>query len=465
MIKKNTNKKFEDKGTNRIKSEKVSLSITDECKPILIMQKNLDLAFKHHKAGNLSTAEGIYQQILQTDPNQPIALHMMGLIARKLGNNNLALGLISKTLAINPDNAEAYSDLGNALQALGKLNEAIESYKKALTIKPNLVEAHYNLGTAHQALNNLDEAITSYGEALNIRPDLVEAHYNLGNAHRDLGKFEEAVESYSCVLKTNPENAKASIALSYLLYKFSTKNSDKAQELALKFVKAFPNNKILMRGVSGITKTVNYSTKIEKLYTTCVFDNFAKTFDKTLEKLNYDLPQQLARAAGVDDGEPSLDILDAGCGTGLCGIHLRARARHLVGVDLSVNMLTVAREKRLYDDLVEADLVSFMEDKPASFDLVISADVLVYIGEITPLAQAVYLTLRPGGVCVVSVESLDEDVESPFLLAPSGRYQHSAGYIRETFTSVGFIVNPLQKTSARLESGNPVPTWIVTAYK
>jgi predicted TPR repeat methyltransferase len=245
----------------------------------------------------------------------------------------------------------------------------------------------------------------------------------------------------------------------------SIKDLDRAQELALNFTASFPNNNILRRGVSGINKTVIYSTEAERLYTSSLFDNFAKSFDITLGKLNYDMPEKLVRAACAVDGGADLDILDAGCGTGLCGAHLRARARHLVGVDLSANMLAKAREKNLYDDLVETDLVYFMENNLTSFDLVVSADVLNYIGDITPLARAAYLALRSRGVCVVSIESLNDHVGTPFLLAPSGRYQHTSLCVRETFTAAGFTVDPLQETSVRLEHGIPVPAWIVLARK
>jgi len=88
-------------------------------------------------------------------------------------------------------------------------------------------------------------------------------------------------------------------------------------------------------------------------------------------------------------------------------------------------MLAEARQKGLYVDVVETDPVSFMGNKPSNFDLVVSTDVLIYIGNITPLAQAAYLTLRPGGICAVSIESLNDDAEPSFLLAPRGRYQHT----------------------------------------
>ena len=102
----------------------------------LTLQQTLDLAVQHHSAGDLSKAEGIYQQILQADPNQPVALHLLGVIAHQGGDNDKAVDQITKALAIKPDYAEAHYNLGLAFKKLGKLEEAIASYRKALASSP-----------------------------------------------------------------------------------------------------------------------------------------------------------------------------------------------------------------------------------------------------------------------------------------------------------------------------------------
>jgi len=109
------------------------------------IEQALDLARQHHGAGRLPEAEGIYQQILSADPNQPIALHLLGVIAHQVGKNDIAVDLIGKSLAIMPDYAEAHNNLGHALQDLAKLDEAITHYHKALAIKPNFYEADRNI--------------------------------------------------------------------------------------------------------------------------------------------------------------------------------------------------------------------------------------------------------------------------------------------------------------------------------
>ena len=100
------------------------------------IQQALDVALRHHTAGRLPQAETIYQQILQADPNQPVALHLLGVIAHQRGKNDTAVDLITRALAITPDFAEARSNLGLALQKLGKLDEAVASYHKGMAIRP-----------------------------------------------------------------------------------------------------------------------------------------------------------------------------------------------------------------------------------------------------------------------------------------------------------------------------------------
>ena len=143
-------------------------------------------------AGRLPESESIYQQILQADPNQPDALHLLGVIAHQLGNNDIAVDFITKALAIKPEYAEAHNNLGNALQNLGRLDEAVASYYSALAIRPDFAKAQNNLGNARQGLGQVDEAVANYHKALAIKPEYAEAHNNLGFALTILGRYAEA---------------------------------------------------------------------------------------------------------------------------------------------------------------------------------------------------------------------------------------------------------------------------------
>ena len=114
----------------------------------ITIQQALELATQHHNAGRLTEAENIYQQILQNEPNQPTAIHMLGVIAYQVGKHDTAETLITKAISIEPNLAEAHCNLGLVLQELGKATDAINSYQKALSIRPNYPEVHYNMGNA-----------------------------------------------------------------------------------------------------------------------------------------------------------------------------------------------------------------------------------------------------------------------------------------------------------------------------
>jgi len=175
----------------------------------LTTQQAINLAVKHQTAGDLPKAEGIYRQILQTEPNHPDALHLLGMIAHQVGKYDVAVELINKSLAIRPDSAEVHNNLGNALKNLGRLDEAVASYRKAMAIKPDFALMHINLGIALKEQGKMDEAVASYRKALAIKPDFAEAHYYLGNALKNLGKLDEAVASYLKVLAIKPNYAEA----------------------------------------------------------------------------------------------------------------------------------------------------------------------------------------------------------------------------------------------------------------
>ena len=117
-----------------------------------------------------------------------------------------------------------------------------------------------------------------------------------------------------------------------------------------------------------------------------------------------------------------LDVLDAGCGTGLCGPLLAPYARRLVGVDLSERMLAQARAREVYDELVKGELTDYLRASAGMFDAIVSADTLVYFGPLEEVVEAAERALRPGGHVVFTVE---EQPESGYSLSVNGRYRHA----------------------------------------
>ena len=203
----------------------------------LTIPQALALALQHHTQGRLPEAEGLYQQILQNDPEQPIALQMLGVIAHQVGKNDIAVNFITGALAINPDDAEAHNNLGTALENLGKLDKAVTSYRQALVLKPDFAKAHYNLGNALGELGQPEDAVASYQKAIDIKPDYTEAHCNLGNTLGELGKLDEAVECFSKALAIIPDLAVAHNNLGNVL-----KNLNKPEDAVASYQKALAIN-------------------------------------------------------------------------------------------------------------------------------------------------------------------------------------------------------------------------------
>ena len=203
----------------------------------------LSIATQHHQAGRLPAAEQVCRQILAAVPDQPDALHLLGVIAFQVGRHDLAVQYIGRAvrlqggealfhnnlgeayralrkipeavacyrraLELAPDAPELYNNLGIALKDEGKLDEAVACYRRALALKPDFAEAHNNLGNACKGQGNLDEAVACYRRALEARPGYAEAHNNLGNAWKSQGKLDEAAACYRRALELKPGYAEA----------------------------------------------------------------------------------------------------------------------------------------------------------------------------------------------------------------------------------------------------------------
>ena len=152
-------------------------------------------------------------------------------------------------------------------------------------------------------------------------------------------------------------------------------------------------------------------------------------------------------------------MLDAGCGTGLCGPLLSPYARRLVGVDLSEGMLTRAKEKVTYDTLEQCELTQYLGDNRGRFDLIVSADTLVYFGDLDPVVSAAAGALRSTGLLIFTLEhavGAAEDVD--YRLEFHGRYAHARAYIERVLAKSGLRAHILE-ADLRMESAWPSPAW------
>ena len=202
-------------------------------------------------------------------------------------------------------------------------------------------------------------------------------------------------------------------------------------------------------------------------YVEAVFDSFANSFDAKLASLTYRAPELVGVAVAAHCGPPlkNLDVLDAGCGTGLCGSYLSPFARRLTGVDLSTQMLAKARARGMFDELEKAELTEFLRARTAAFDLVVSADTLCYFGALESVSSAACGVLRRDGLFAFTVEALADDSSSDYKLHPHGRYSHRHDYVARVLRETGFERTEIEPVDLRNENGKPVAGWLVTARR
>ncbi len=211
------------------------------------IQRTVELAMQHHSAGDLQKAEGFYQQVLKSNPNHPVALHYLGVIAHQVGKNDTAVGLIGKALTIKPDYSEAHSNLGLILKEQGKLDAAATSYRTALSINPNYAEALHNLGIVLQEQNKLNDAIACYYKALSINSNNVDSHFNLGNALKAQGRLGDAIASYQKALSIKPDYVEA-----YCNVGIALQNQDKLDDAVVSYRKALAINPNYVEALSNL---------------------------------------------------------------------------------------------------------------------------------------------------------------------------------------------------------------------
>ena len=150
-------------------------------------------------------AESLYRQVLQAEPNQPDALHLLGLIAQQAGQSASAIDLIRKAIKINQHNPDYYHNLGVVYESLKKYDAAIQCNMRAIQLRPDFFASRFSLANDYRLAGRLEEAVGEYRNALMLRPDAAEVYSNLGAAQEALGRSQEAVDNLRKALEIQPD--------------------------------------------------------------------------------------------------------------------------------------------------------------------------------------------------------------------------------------------------------------------
>jgi predicted TPR repeat methyltransferase len=426
----------------------------------------LNQAMQAHQKGDLDTAERLYKKVLGLEVAQPDAMHYLGVLCHQRGRSDEAVELIRAALEVTPDHPDAHNNLGNVFKESGRLAEAETSYRRALACSPDHHNARANLAVVLEAQNRVGDAFATYRELLERAPQHAHAHWMLGRALCDQAEcvedMERAVQCFRRAFELDGRNLAVLQHLAMTLY--ALRRKDEAREVYRDWLSRDPDNPV-PRHMLAACGGAPAPTRAGDEYVRNTFDRFASSFDQQLlEYLDYRAPQVLADALKhvLPKATGALDVLDAGCGTGLCGPLLRRHAQCLVGVDLSGGMLEKARQRGDYDELAEAELTAYLQQHAGAYDVVASADTLVYFGDLVPVLAAAFAALRPGGWFGFSLEAHEGDgIE----LSASGRYRHARAYVEQALHETGYVDVQIAADSLRKEAGQPVASWVVLARR
>lgn len=421
----------------------------------------LQAAIKAHQAGELAAARTGYEAVLGLRPADPDALHFFGVLLHNQGDSAAGAASIRRSLEVAPNNPHAWLNLGNILLEQEESPAARAAYERCAALAPDLADAWYNLGICLRKMDDAPAAVRALDRAITLRCAHAASHYQRGIAQRDAGSLEAAESDFRGALALNPDYTEVYESLGMLLYR-----QDRVADAATVY-QAWAHRDPSSSTAAHLAAATSGERTPERgsdAYVTETFDRFAATFDQNLANLGYRAPALVSAALAELMGAQVLDcVLDAGCGTGLCGALLRPLARRLVGVDLSGGMIEGARAKGHYDDLRVGELVAFMRGQPAAFDAVVSADTFVYFGALEQAFAAAAHSLKRPGRLILTLEEITAAAAATYRLEPHGRYSHRLDYVRDTLEKAGFRQIRSDEQVLRRERGADVRGLLITA--
>jgi len=377
---------------------------------------NLGLAL--NKTNQLNEARQTWQKIINLAPDHLAARFQLASLLMKTEKTDEALTEFLLIEKIEPHHFETQSNLAACYVKKGRLIDARIHYKKALELESKDTQTLFNLGVLETQLGDMDSAIQYYQKAVLLDPDFFAAHNNLGALFIAKEHIPFALRHFQKAARLQPDNT----SLQYT-------------------IQALSQNSRLLSAPTDYIKSL--------------FDSYADHYDQhLLTALDYQIPLHFERILKKQQpAHNTLDILDLGCGTGLCGTIVKSFAKTLTGVDLSEKMLDIARDKNMYDTLECNDLNSFFTQHNTTYDLIIAGDVLVYIGELDLFFQQIQKALRHGGLFLFNTEISETENHT---MNQSGRFSHQKKYIETLAKKNHLDITHYEKAVTRLQNNEPV---------
>jgi predicted TPR repeat methyltransferase len=361
-----------------------------------------------------------------------------------------------------PEFAEAHASLGDVLLEHGEFEQAVASYEEALALKPglfatrlNLASARINLSTLLARQGRLEAALDGLRKVLALHPDNSDAYGNIGAMLLDQGRFDEVIAVGRRALSIRPDSARAHEVMGRAYHHKG--DLEEAANCYRGAVELGTTNASIPHFLAAVTgENVG---PVPKAAVVSLFERYAPRFDAHLiGELGYTTPMLMRDAIGrLTHDRRFQHALDLGCGTGLVGASFRDIVGEIIGVDLSARMLEQAGRRAMYANLHLDEIVDWLEHAAANrriFDIVLSADVFIYVGNLDPVFEGVRAVLAGGGLFVFSVEYL---AQGSCKLLPTGRFGHSVAYIRKLASTHGLQIELVEPIDLRRDLGEMIP--------
>lgn len=290
-----------------------------------------------------------------------------------------------------------------------------------------IADRRYEFALAYAESGDLAAAAELLEQAIELAPLWTFAWLSLAETQEARGETEAAVAAYRQTRKLDPHDALA---------------------IGLRLARL------------GVSET---PLAAPEAYISSLFDHYAETFeDHLVDALAYCGPAQLEAAVAIQDKQSFAHVIDLGCGTGLCGAVFRAKAGVLTGVDLSPLMVARARSKAIYNNLHVASVAQFLHEAPfASADLLLAADVFIYIGDLDPILRDAARVLSPGGLFAFTLQKQLSADGADFSIGADLRYAHHPNYVTTCAARHGYELLRMTDEAARRERGVDVPGLVV----
>lgn len=426
-------------------------------------------ASKFYHDGNYAKATGYSRKALKYDPQNISALTLMGNLCFLQKDYLNAMDFYGQIYELDPTYILNLLNLANACFELKDYDQCCKFSLQVLTKEENHKMALSLLGNSYLAEDRLQDSIAVFKRLLTVDPQDIWTRNSLSQAYQKMGSYDLAFEhAWQAVVLSSGEDSQQ-LNLGYLLYEIALENGvENIRSQVEKWRNNYSGNPLVNYMSCALENDPGVQIA-DSDYLRSVFDNFAEGFENILAGLDYQAPQLIEGFLAAIYGSqksPKLRILDAGCGTGLCGKFLKKYAcwRGLDGVDISSQMLAHAADKKLYARLYCQDLMDLLDHKPERYDLICAADVFTYFGELDSLFYALHKSLcRKGRVIFTATKN---DVNSnDWFLHYSGRFQHHHNYLCQVLETHGFRIEKLQEEILRTEGGKPVWGYVVAAVK